>query len=197
MTRLAGRCHCGVTIELAARDQQDHKLCATGEIPADPFCPGEGCGARLTAVALNPDAHLRCFGLRWCGVCHEVARYVRGGNGRCSFCQARSAAKSRALNGRKRGKATPGRRARERQSKADDRRAGAPAYEREKERKRRKYATDPAWAEAKRQAVADAYARAHPEAANDGRATLARAARGTLHGNVRRGDVVQTQREAA
>lgn len=182
--KLAGRCHCGVLLELVARDPQDHALCGTGLIPPDPFCPGD-CGLRLTFVAWHPDAHLRCFGLRWCGVCHEVAHYVRGGNGRCPNCQKRYSRTYAESGKRKRLPDTPRRRANDRRTKATQRRQGDPVYEREKERKRLKYATDEQWAEARRHAAAAAWKEAHPEPAKDGRATAARLARGTLRGRPR------------
>lgn len=134
-------------------------------------------------VAKKPDEHLRCWGLRWCGVCGEVARYVEGGNGRCPFCEKRHRATYRSTHARP--QSTPAQLAASRRYNAHLRRTADQRYVDDKARRRQKYAEDPEYAERKRQAVADAYARAHPEPAQDGRATLARAARGTLHGTVR------------
>ena len=35
------------------------------------------CGVILEWVALDPDSHLRCVGLRWCGVCGEAAEFLK------------------------------------------------------------------------------------------------------------------------
>lgn len=48
------------------------------------------CGQILEWVARNPDDHLQCVGLRWCGKCGEVAHF----KGACPFCnRARKRAK--------------------------------------------------------------------------------------------------------
>lgn len=65
------------------------------------------------------DEHLRCIGVRWCGVCGEAARFHR----ECPACDRR----------------------RSKECKARARAANAPSYEREKERKRERYRNDPAW----------------------------------------------------
>lgn len=77
------------------------------------------CGMVMEWVARKPEDHLRCNGLRWCGVCGEAARH----DGHCTFCERR---RSREWSERQRVGATP-------------------AYAREKERKREKYRNDPAW----------------------------------------------------
>lgn len=147
MTRLAGRCHCGVALELAERDPIDHRLCAQGEAPPDPFCPGEGCGTRLTAVAGNPEAHMRCHGLRWCGVCGDAARY----GGDCPTCRKR-----RVNAYRERHTPTDAQREKARQYAkrwaAAQRRKGTEYYARDKARKRARYLADPEFAEAKKAA---------------------------------------------
>jgi len=148
-------------------------------------------------VAKKPDDHLRCWGLRWCGSCGEVAHYVAGGTGRCPFCEKRYTAASRARIGRRRPKATPAQLAASRRYNAHLRRTRDQRYLDDLERRRAKYATDPVYAERKRRAAAEAYARAHPEPARDGRATLARAARGTLRGRVHETSASMARGQAA
>ncbi len=40
------------------------------------------CGVSLDLVAQEPDDHMACIGLRWCGKCGEVAHF----KGVCPFC---------------------------------------------------------------------------------------------------------------
>lgn len=145
--KLAGRCYCGVLLELVARAPKDHELCGTGLIPPDPFCPGETCGYRLTAVANNPEAHMRCYGLRWCGVCGDAARY----RGDCPTCKKRRVKAYRQAH-------TPTAVARDkarvyaRTWAERQRRKNTEYYQRDKARKRARYLADPQFAEAKKAA---------------------------------------------
>lgn len=74
-------------------------------------------------VVSNPDAHLSCFGLRWCGRCGEAARFKRN----CAPCHAIDSRnywrRQRRLQG------------------------FSSAYERNKAAKRLKYRLNPAYAE--------------------------------------------------
>lgn len=104
------------------------------------------CGQTWERIVSNLDEHLQCFRLRWCRVCGDLAVL----NGDCPACAKRYRAIYRKKHGRP--KDTPAKRATDRRRKALQRRLGLPQYEREKARKRLRYATDPVHAEAKRQA---------------------------------------------
>lgn len=104
------------------------------------------CGTALTWVARDPDAHLRCFGLRWCGVCGEAAEYRRD----CKPCMRRRVKASR-RNRPLTPRTLEAKRRASREYMRRQRRKGTEVYLRDKERKRQRYATDPAWAEAKRE----------------------------------------------
>lgn len=80
------------------------------------------------------DAHLRCWGVRWCGICGEAAEYGKA----CRLCRSRQ---------------TPAKRARNAVWWAKQRDLGTETYARDKARKRRRYLTDPAYA-AKQKRVA-------------------------------------------
>lgn len=90
--KLAGRCHCGMLSEWAKRHPFDHVLCASDKEQADPFC---SCGVLLRHVATQPDKHMRCFRLRWCGVCGDVAPI----NKNCPTCSKRHRLKYRKTHG--------------------------------------------------------------------------------------------------
>jgi hypothetical protein len=93
------------------------------------------CGVILRWVAANPDAHLACFGLRWCGVCGEAAAYRE----ECRPCKRRR----NRVNG-PRWLLKPKNRAKRneysRQWEASRRRGDAPTYQRQKASKRQRYA---------------------------------------------------------
>lgn len=80
------------------------------------------CGFVLEWVDRNPDAHLHCFGLRWCGRCSEAAIY----RGKCPACRR---VVGRAYQKRQRDGNTV-------------------VYQRQKEAKRLRYRTNPAFAAA-------------------------------------------------
>lgn len=52
--RLAGRCPCGVSLEIAKHHPLDHRRCAVGYVPPDPWC---SCGE---SIALDPKLHKVC-----------------------------------------------------------------------------------------------------------------------------------------
>lgn len=107
------------------------------------------CGVALALIPKRDlDAHMRCIGLRWCGVCGEVAHYVHLGRGRCPHCSKRY---QRTYRRSEKGRLT--RKFRELDMERKPRTYVGPAYERDKERKRLRYATDPIYAEAKRAAA--------------------------------------------
>ena len=103
------------------------------------------CGFAMELVAKKPDPHLRCYGLRWCGVCGEAARFRKD----CTRCSNRRSIESRRRCGRSERVRASNRRA-SREYQRRQRRAGTAVYERDKERKRLKYRTDAAWAAKKR-----------------------------------------------
>lgn len=49
------------------------------------------CGMVMSWVERNPDEHLACFGIRWCGVCGDAAPY----KGKCIPCQRARFAEAR------------------------------------------------------------------------------------------------------
>ena len=94
-----------------------------------------------TWVAREPDEHMQCVGLRWCGRCGEVAHHRPGGKGNCVFCDRRYREAWRRAHGiGPRKKPDP----EEQEAKR------AARYERSLERKRERYASDPVHAQAKR-----------------------------------------------
>jgi hypothetical protein len=146
--KIAGRCECGLLLKLAARNPLDHALCATGAEQPDPFC---SCGGRLPRNPRHFGKHMRCMGLRHCGVCGDVARIGKN----CPSCANGYRLKYRLTHGRsERQKASQ--RARNNRWEERQRRQGTAYYLRRKAALREKYATDPAYAEAKR-AAARAY----------------------------------------
>ena len=91
-------------------------------------------------VARKPDEHLACFGLRWCGVCGEAAVY----RGDCSFCKKRRVAAFRRAHPLTLA-AKAKQRVHARRWAAKQRRHGTEYYVRDKDRKRQRYANDPAF----------------------------------------------------
>ena len=93
------------------------------------------CGFALELVAKKPDEHMRCIGLRWCGVCGEVAAFRRD----CKRCKNRRISEYRKRNG-----LTPRRREAQRIRNTAYgrrvRRGDHPVYQRAKARQRERYA---------------------------------------------------------
>ena len=85
------------------------------------------CGMSDAWMARNPDEHMECWSLRWCGVCGEVAMFGEA----CEACRYRP---------------TPKKRADCRAWWAEQRAKRTKHYEQDKARKRERYATDPAYA---------------------------------------------------
>ena len=126
------------------------------------------CGMVMEWVARHPDEHMKCWGVRWCRMCHDAAPAGK----RCEPCRkTREAAKERIKrldplylakrraiqrktmrrllrDPRYRAK----RNAQARRWMAEQRRKGAPSYERAKAHKRLRYATDLLYREEKKAA---------------------------------------------
>jgi hypothetical protein len=143
--KIAGRCACGTVLEWAARNPFDHRLCSTDVVQADPFCP---CGVLKAAAEKQPEKHMRCYGFRLCGKCGATARVGKD----CRPCANRRSIEYQRRRGR-----IPVQKEKQREYdrkyRARQRRLGAAAYEREKAAKRRRYATDPAYATRQREAA--------------------------------------------
>lgn len=102
------------------------------------------CGMVLEWVARNPDEHMKCWGLRWCGKCGEAAVFKRD----CIPC-----ARARGLRSYRRLAQDPAYLARKRETERLRYRYHPTHANHDKARQRRRYATDPVHAAAKREAA--------------------------------------------